>query len=333
MNKRIISGPQVLRHISELGLSNNPREDKADITNAATLFGDPYGDIEDGDLYGDYEDGDLYGDINDDTLSAFNMISGDPGSKNRHMSNAMRFGLGAAGAAGVGAITTAAIRKHLRKKQMRKEMIKSQMANQRVKQTLQNQKIARDTAGKIDRKKRMPFFQVSGAKMNSSPIEPMSAYVADMFKHNLDRQASDTPFLAEIVPATFAAGTWTATTIGVATNRFFTGLIVQIGMNALTGVPATVFNMTMTVPTINGPLVIAATPFSFTFDKGFDSKFLFFPWQLVQTTPLPVLGQYNAVTPITIAITGLTATDKVTLVVPGSQHPWTVQMRNSLITV
>lgn len=321
-----------MREIASLPISNSPRAPKADITNAPTLFGDPYGDFEE---EGDYEDGDsMYGDvINDGSLGAFKTISGDPEGLYGGPNWAQRHkkGLRTAGIVGASALTTAAIAKAIAYKRAKNKRIQNMIAHQRAKQTLANQKIAKAHAGKIDRKQKMPFFQLLGAKLNSSPINPMSGFIADMWKYQLDRQNSDTPFYQETAIATFAAGTWTATTVGVATNRFFTGLILQLGINQLNAAPGTVFTVTATIPTINGVLTVAATPWVFTIENKFDVRFLFFPWQLVSNEALPVLGQYSAANPITVAVTGLPAASTVNLIVPGSLHPWTVAMRNALI--
>lgn len=313
----------------QLGASNDPRAPKADITNAAELFGDPFGDIEDGDL----EDGDLYGDINDDTLSAFKLISGDIedgdlyGDPRRRNRNAMLIG-GSALAVGGSALL---IKRALAKKKARKAALSAQMAKQRTSQTIVTQQEARSMLGKIDKKKKLPFFQLMGAKMNSSPIDPMEGFVADMLKYNLDRQASDTPFYQETAIGTYIGPNWQAVATGAAANRFFTALIVQLGINQLNAAPGTVFQITATVPTINGVLTISSEPWVFTIQKSYDVRFMFFPWQLVSNRPFPVIGQYSNASPITVDVTGLPATNStVNLIVPGSLHPWTVAMRNSL---
>jgi hypothetical protein len=147
----------------------------------------------------------------------------------------------------------------------------------------------------------------------------------------LDRQQSDTPFYQETAIGTFAGVTWTATTTGTAQPRFFTALILQLGINYLSAAPGTVFQMTATIPTINGPLVVAAQPFIFTIEKGYDVRFMFYPWQLVANRPFLVLGQYDNANPITVQVTGLPANATVNLIVPGSLHPFTVATRNALI--
>lgn len=321
-----------LRKLSDIPHSTNPRADKADITNAPELFGDPSDDdFEDGDvddLYGDaddLEDGDLYGDINDETLAVYNTISGDPGKHPKRARTLKRAGLiaGSGTAAFLVAKKLAAIRR-------KKKLARNQMMRQSSRLTLRNQALARSYSGKIKRNAFMPFFQVTGAKMNSSPINPLEKFVADMFKYNLDRQASDTPFYQETALGIFLAGTWTCTATGVATNRYYTALILQAGINMLNAAPGTIFNVTATLPTINGPLVVAGTPWVFTIGGKFYVNFLFFPWQLVSNKALPILGLYNNQNPIVVQVTGLPAASAVSLVVPGSLHPWTVAMRNAL---
>lgn len=330
-----------LSSIRQLGISDDARMPHADITNAPELFGDPFGDIDDGDIDdgdwedGDIDDGDAYGDINDATLAAFNTVSGDVYGGPRKMGPRTKRALKTAGiVAGAGLATglgAALIKRAIVRNKRKKAAMRAKLQQQQAKQTIANQRNARENAGQIDRKKKVPFFQLTGAKMNSSPIDPMEGFIADMLKHNLDRQASDTPFLQETAIGIFAAGTWTCTANGVPTNRFYTGLILQLGINYLSAAPGTVFQVTATLPTINGPLVIAATPFLFTISKQYDVRFLFYPWQLVSNRPLPVLGQYSNANPITVAVTGLPANSSVNLIVPGSLHPWTVTLRNALI--
>lgn len=201
----------------------------------------------------------------------------------------------------------------------------------RNKQTIRNQRLIGRNAGKVSRQSMMNFFSLTGAYMNSSPIEPKSRFVMDMLKNMLDRQNMDTPFYQETAIGTFAAGTWTAQATGTVANRFFTGLVLQIGTNILNAAPGTIMNITATIPTLAGPLTIAATPFIFTYGDKFNVRFLFFPWNLVSNKPLPVLGQYSNAAPITVTVTGLPAASAVSLVVPGSLHPWTTALRNSLL--
>jgi hypothetical protein len=327
--------------VTELTQSSNPREDKADITNASTLFGDPYGDASD--LYGDPEDeeGDVFdeeGDVSDlygdpDPLATFDLISGDPNSDGYEQgapkwSKKKKIGGALAGIFTGGLAPAIAAIKRRRKSKL---AAKKRLAIEKTQQSLQRQRTLTKNVGKIDRNSPIHFFSLKGAKMNAAPIAPNSAFIADMLKNLLDRQNSDTPFYQETAIGAFAAGTWTATATGVATNRFFTGLILQIGTNLLNASPGTVINITASIPTINGTLTIAADPFLLTYEAGFDVRFLFFPWQLVANKPLAVLGQYRNAAPIVITVTGLPAASAVNLIVPGSLHPWTVAMRSALV--
>lgn len=335
-----------LKSLDDLNVSGDPRMPQADITNAQELFGDPfgdvdYGDMEDGDAdgdygdvdYGDTEDGDLYGDvINDDSLGAYNIISGDPSSSRRAR---LVKGAKVAGAVAAGGLATAfavrAAKKAMARRRAAKARMNAKLSVQRHRQTLEQQRIARQAAGKIARNQKMPFFQVTGAKMNSSPIDSMEGFVADMFAYNLNRQASDTPFFQESALGIFAAGIWTCTATGVVANRFYTGLILQVGINYLNAAPGTIFQVTATLPTINGTLTVSSQPWIFTIMKQYDVRFLFFPWQLVANRPFPVIGQYSNANPIVVQVSGLPSASAVSLVVPGSLHPWTVAMRNSLM--
>jgi len=356
-----------LQTLNELGIPRDPSLPKADITNAPELFGDPFdfsgdpfefGDFDDGDpdLYGDVDlegDPDLYGDvgtadIEDTVLGRFNILSGDieegaplkaglsrvarsivrPSTKaGRIARNAALAAAGAGAAYGLSKI----VLNRIKAAKARKAAMRAALQQQLVKQTVYQQQIAKTDSPKINRKSKILFIQVSGAKLNASPIVPSESFIADMLKFNLDRQASDTPFLQESAIGTLSGSTWTAQATGVTNPRFFTACFLQIGVNALAGVPASVVNITATIPTVSGPLTISSQPISLTLSKGFDVKLLLFPWRLVANRALPVLGQYDTSNPIVFQVTGLPSSSAVTLVVPGSLHPWTISMRNSLI--
>jgi len=332
--------------LNSFEVNGDARMPKANLSNASHLFGDP-SDFEDGDPEdGDPEDGDPdYGDptMNDSTIAMYNLISGDPsfgdpemyGAPSPKLMKAART-LGIIGTAGVATgLTHKALMNQVQKRiaalRRDRSFIQKKLSFNRLSQTLFNQDMARKFSGRIDRRSKVKFFQVTGAKMNSSPIDPMEGYIADMLKYNLDRQASDTPFYQESASAVFALGLWTATATGTVTPRFYTGLIVQLGINQLNAAPGTVFQITGTFPTINGTLVVAATPWIFTIQKAFDVRFILYPWQLVSNKPLPVLGQYSNANPIVVVVSGLPAASAVTLIVPGSLHPWTIALRNGLM--
>lgn len=329
-----------IKTLDNLEISDNPRAPQADITNAPELFGDIFGDLDDddfGDIDDEYGDTDLYGDINDESLSAYKLISGDPNDDEMGDTRAGRFlrkyrspllmaGSGTAAYFGGRAIVNA-----IRKRRANKSLVNRAMQATRARQTLKMQGAARAYAGKIKRDAKMPFFQLIGAKMNASPIAPSSKFVADMFKNFLDRQNSDTPFEQETAIGTLVGTTWTCTAGITANSRFYTGLILQLGINQLNAAPGTVFIVKATLPTFNGVLSVNAQPWIFTIQNNFDVRFLFFPWQIVTNIPLPVLGTYSSTNQITVTVDGLPAASSVNLVVPGSLHPWSVAMRNALI--
>lgn len=332
MNKRI----SPLASIKHLGISSNPRAPKADITTAPHLFGDPFGDPDDDDFQ---EDGDpqygepFFGNVNDDTAALFSLVSGDPEFQyggpsfkkfiNNKYTKAAGVGL-AAGAAGYG------IHKGIQAIKNRRKLLASRLNNAANRQTIVNQTLAKRNAGIIDRKKSIPFQQLIGATLNSSQIDPNSRFIGDMLKNLLDRQAMDTPFLVDTAIGVYAAPNWTCTASGEVNNRYYVPVILQLGIPVLNGAPATVFSITATMPLINGTLTIA-TPWVMTIAKGFDVRFVVFPWQLVSNTPLPVLGQYRNAAPIIFIVNGLPSTASVTLTVPGSQHGYVQALRTALI--
>ena len=149
-------------------------------------------------------------------------------------------------------------------------------------------------------------------------------------KYGLDRQALETPFLQETAQGVFGGTNWVATSTGVATDRLFMPLIVTIGINALAAAPGTVITVTANIPTIAGSLVVSSNPFVFTISRGFDIRFLVYPWQLVANAALPVIGTYSATNPITVTVAGPPSGSAVNLVIPGSEHPFVKAMRYSL---
>jgi hypothetical protein len=312
---------------------------QADITNASYLMGDPvYGDI-----YGDPDDDDYVGspysgDPTSDALNTYNTLIGDAdddfeetGAPRRRRSFVRRALPWAAGGLAATGLTIAAVRA-IRKKQARKRAINNNLAQNARLATIQNQINARQSMGKIPIDATFPFYQVSGATLNSYPLAPTEVFAANTLKYNFDRQSTDTPFEVEIVPGVFAGVTWTLTATGTVATRFYTAVILTVGLSALTGAPGTIYSITGTFPTINGSLVVAANPWSFTLQQGYSAVFIVFPWQLVTNKPLLALGAYSNALPITVAVTGLPSTAAVNLIVPGSQHPWTIGMRNRLLS-
>lgn len=332
---------------TDFGLSNNPRASKADITNAPHLFGDPFdeGDFDellplgDSDDYGDsdYGDSDDYGDpsINNSTLALFKEMSGDPlygAPKMPKLNKKQMIALGLGGAA---LIHRDQVERVVRKLLTHRKQMSSRVINKlrtgAGRQTLQGDKRIFKTNLRINRRSTLPFFQITGAKLNSSPINPNEVFPADMLKFLLDRQAADTPFLQESAVATLVGPNWVSTATGVVADRYYTALILQIGINILNAAPGSVFSITGTFPTVNGPLVVAGNPWIFTIERQFDVRFVLYPWQLVTNRPFIVQGLYNNANPIITTVAGLPAASAVTLIVPGSLHKWIVKLREALI--
>lgn len=330
-----------LRQLNQLVASKDSRAPYADLTNARHLMGDiEDGDFEDGDAdygdadYGDADYGDAdYGDADGSPLATFDALIGDmeeTGAPRRRMGRRTRAGLAIGGGAAGGVLLGKALQRAILKRRMRTKRVGSMLHRSGRKNSIDNSVNARREMGKLPRNHQFRFFQVNGANLNSAQISPTESFVSDMLKHNFDRQQSDTPFEVEIVAGTFAGVTWTVTSVGLATPRYYVGVFVTIGINALAANPGTIWNMTGIMPTINGNLVITI-PFSFTLKPGYYSKFLIYPWQIVTNKPLLALGQYSNVNPITFSITGLPSTSTVNMTIPGSQHVWTIAMRNRLL--
>lgn len=326
---------------SGFNLSNDPRAAKADVTTAKHLFGDPndmdfdellpIGSPEDD--YGDADDD--YGDpaINDSTLALFSEMSGDPlyGAPKKLSKRQMTMlGLGGGALIHRDKVAAAVGKLIANRKNVNQRMI-NKLRLGAGKQTLQDDTRMFKTRLRINRRSSMPFFQVTGAKLNSSPINPNEVFPADMLKFLLDRQAADTPFLQESAVAALVGPNWVSTATGVAADRYYTALILQIGINMLNAAPGSVFTISGTFPTVNGPLVVSSNPWIFTIEQKFDVRFVLYPWQLVTNRPFIVQGLYNNANPIVTTVAGLPAASAVTLIVPGSLHKWTVKLREALI--
>lgn len=325
------SKQEPLRQLKQLVTNKNSRAPFADVTNAPYLMGDAddYGDAEDGDA--DYGDSD-YGDVDSSPLAVFDSLVGDSevgGPRRRLSPTAKRIiggtlGLGAG--VGAGLLVNKLVRNQRNKRNAQAALTKSQRQ-----MTIQNQMDARRAMGKLPRNSQLPFFQITGAVLNASPISAGESFVADILKSHLDRQQSDTPFEVEIVAGTFAGSTWTVIANGVATPRFYTGVVLTLGVNQLAANPGTIFSISGVLPTINGSLLISTNPFSFTLQHKYHSQFMIFPWQIVTNKPLLALGSYSSSNPISFTINGLPSNANVNLTIPGSQHTWTIAMRNRLL--
>lgn len=315
-----------LSQLSSLVTNKDVRAPFANMTNARHLMGDAEdGDAEDGDADGDPS----YGDVDSSPLAVFDTLIGDAefGAPSRRVKQGLAVGAGVTG----GLLLGKALTNAYNKKMKQKSNVSRKLAASKNKQTIQNQINARQEMGKLSRTARLPFFQVMGSTLNAAPISPAEFFVADTLKYNFDRQATDTPFEVEVVSGTFAGITWTVTANGLATTRYYVAVVLVIGINQLAANPGTIFSVTGTLPTINGALVIAASPFSFTLRNGYYSKLMIFPWQLVTNKALLALGAYSNANPITLSIVGLPSNATVNMTVPGSQHSWTIGMRNRLI--
>lgn len=332
---------------SLLSASNTARAPHANITNAGHLFGDvDYGDTDDfmgdpnqdpfygdAEYYGDTEEGDaLYGDTSSAPLAYYDTLIGDPKKKNWFARLPKGVKLAGAGILGAGGayLTGRALNNVIQKQLQKRRGAVGKLRSSERQQTIQTQIQRRRNLGIIPRNSAFPFFQVMGATLNSSQIAPTESFPADTLKWILDKQNVETPFEVEVAPGVFAGVTFTCTASGLATNRYYAAVIITIGINALAGNPGTIFNVTGSLPTANGPLTIS-TAFSCTILKGFDAKMLIFPWQLVTNKPLPVAGQYSNTNPIVINVTGLPSSSVVNTIVPGSLHTWTIGLRNSLL--
>lgn len=323
----------------DLGISADPRAPKADITNAPFLFGDPnFGDID-----GDPD----YGDVNDELVSLYKLTSGDPFGDPDYGdpdygdligdTRAGRFLRKAKGpalfaGAGVGGYLAAnAIAKKIKAARAKKLATRAGLNSMAKRQTISSAKRYQNYGEKINRKGYLPFFQLIGAQLTNTPISPGAKYVADDLKFMLDSQAINTPFQQDFVQGIPAGPIWTNTIVGPAAPRNFTHLVLSIGINQLNAAPGTVVSITATIPTTAGLLTIAAQPWIVTLSAQFNVRFMIAPWNLVQNKPLPVLGVYDALNPITVTVNGLPAASQTNLTVPGSLHPWTIALRNKLI--
>lgn len=317
-----------LKQLNSLVQTRDSRQPYADVTNAPFLMGD----IEDGDAdFGDADFGDAdFGDPNSTApLATFDSLIGD--IETGGLSKNQKRALGIAAGAGAGIVGGVALNKYLKRRQAEKAAVQQRLRGSASKMTIQRQISARGEMGKIAANAKFPFFQVTGANLNSAPISPTESFVAATLKLNFDRQQTDTPFEVEIVQGTFAGVTWSIASVGIAANRYYTAVFLVIGINALAGNPGLIFTVTGILPTINGTLTISTQPLSFTILPGFYSKICIFPWQIVMNKPLLAIGQYSVANPISFAITGLPSTASVSMTIPGSQHTWTIGMRNRMI--
>lgn len=309
-----------LSRMTDIPLSSSAAAPKADLTNAGYLFGDPdlYGDT---DLYGDAEEGDP------DPLAFYNFVSGDP-KFSRREKKAFALGAGGGAAATISAqLIARAIKRHNARKAALKDMLARDAARQSVNRTM----LARRDIQRFTRNSKIGFMAVQGAKLTTAPIDMTTTFPAEGLKFALDQQTAFTPFYNEIVPATYAGLTWTATTAVQPTNdRFYGCIFLNIGTNALNASPGSILTVTVTMPTTAGTLT--SQVFTMTYSAGYDIRMVIFPWNLVTNKALYVIGKYGTVGTgnISVSVTGIPEQSAVTLTVPGSLSSWTIGMRNAL---
>jgi hypothetical protein len=329
-----------LSTLGSLSISDNPRAAKADVTNARELMGDAhdhdFGEIDDDD-YDDYGDP-IYGDPNGydddvDSLALFDALSGDPKTRVGRILQKARNPLLMAGAAGATFFGGRAIAKGLKNRKMRRQTAQRVLGRAESRNMSAQRRAIRGAGLKLNPNSNIPFIEVLGAKLNTAQIAPQSMFAAHMVRFGLDRMASETPFQQINAQGIFAGGNFTCTLgPGLAAPLLYMPIIVMIGINALNGAPANLFNITATLPLINGGVLTMSTPINLTMDPAFNVKVQIFPWVLVTTQPYPVLGQVAAAAPqnIVVVVSGLPQQAVVATVVPGSNHPYISSLRAAL---
>lgn len=320
-------GVAPLRPLQALVNTNEPRAAQANVTNARSLMGDIEDLMAGNDNYGDPD--------NFDALSTYEALMGDAdygdlASLWKKIPKGVKIGAGIAGTAGLTYLTFSQLKK-VRDRIVAQKRAKAAAAQSNANNNIYNQEAARTMLGRIPKNAHLPFYQITGASLNSFPISPDNFFVADTLKYNLDRQATDTPFEVEIAAGTFAGSTWTLTANGTVAPRYYTAVFLTIGINSLSSAPGTIFTVGGVLPTINGNLVIAGNLFSYTIQDGYYAKKVIFPWQMVTNKPLLALGMYSNANPITLTVTGLPSNCAVNMIIPGSLHQWSSAMRNRLL--
>jgi len=306
--------------MATINRSNDPRAPQADISNAGHLFGDIFrGDPAEvstgmldswGTLFGDIdsdddESGDIYGDVRRKTT------------------------VGKILPYAVPAVTgTAGYLLGLRHAKRKAARVNASLAANARNATIQNQMYARANMDKYKRNTVLPFYTVSGATLRQFPLDPRSSFPALSLKVALDKQGAETPFLSEVVPATYALGVFTATATGAVTPRYYAAVNVTVGIPYLYAAPGTIVTIAGSFPTIQGTLVVGATPWTFTILSGaYVMSFIMSPWQLVTNLPEMVMGSYSNANPIVITVTGVPSQASVVATVPGTNDPWTISQR------
>lgn len=319
-------------------------EDYGDADDSSlAVFESVIGDVEDDDDdFGDADYGDAdYGDADyGDTRAgrAFRRVGSGLKTGARKVGKAVTSRTGrrvlAAGAIGTGAYFLGKKVLQARKaRRARKNAVARNLQTNRRRMTIQNQLVASRSMGKLPKNAHMPFFQVSGATLNASPISPTEFFVADTLKYNLDMQSTHTPFQVDTIAATYAGVTYTINAPGLVAARYYASVFLVIGINSLSGNPGTIFNVAATLPTFGGSsLVITAGTLTFLMASTvYNCRVQIYPWQLVTNKAVLALGSYSNATPIVVTITGIPANAAVSMIIPGSMHRWSITMRNRLL--
>lgn len=326
MNKVIITAdsPALL---SRIGVSSNARAPKADISKQPYLFGDIFGDVygdADDDDYGDlYEDGDI--DDEGDPMDLYLATAGDPLTRKQKIALA-------AAAGGITGIGGALLAKAIRRKRQNKLKASMALASARKRNSLTKQRSVINNAPKMARASKLMFTYLSGGNLTQAPLVPGASFVTDTLKYMLDKASVETPFFQFVAAAAFTT-LWTADLAPATGSYYYPAFIVNIGSASLTASPGTIVQVNITACTLldASSLTTAGNPWIFTYRAGFDSRLVVYLWKLVANKPMPTLGVVNATDHLTVTVAGIPSTSAVTLTVPGSQHPWTLALRGSLV--
>lgn len=324
------SGGLTAPRFDALDISPSARAPKADMSNAQHLMGDIYGSP----FTGDPRDAQLsswmtlVGDANEDDFDEGYSEAGAP-KKFRDRTLAGKIARIAIPTAAVGAGVYFGAKALAKRKQKR---LAETVALNSAQSTISNQLYARSKMEKVTRDTKFPFYAVAGATLSNFPIDPRETFPALSLKYVLDKQGAETPFSADIVTGVYGAGTFVCTASGVATNRYYSSVILTAGIPYLSAAPGTMMTVTGTFPTLGGTLSVTGTsPWTFLLQSSnYDCRLVITPWQLVTNRPELAVGVYSNAAPIIVNVTGLPAAANVTLTVPGTTHPYTNGLRERM---
>jgi hypothetical protein len=326
------------------------RAPKANLTNAKYLMGDvydaPYGDPSfrgDPSFSGDPAP---YGDPNmaNSALANYDVMIGDmietggfsPAHIWQSLPKAVKLLLGGVGAAGATFGTVKgvqAILKAHQRNRARKQNLANAQYNSRNAGTIHNTLYSRQNLAKIHPSQLTSFYQAQGCSLGAYPISPKKAFPYKSLTWTFDQQSNTSPFVAQIVNSTQPGGPGTDYIIdiaGPANGAYYPCVFIVIGGNILQSSPGINFNVTATLPLVNGTLSISAEPFTFTLGGEYYAKICIFPWTLVAAEPVYTSGFYSAANHINIHVSGsIPNPAAVSAVVPGTMHQWTIGMRNA----